>query len=90
MATDSAPSYAAQVAAAIAAWEDEIRGGGTIVAGDFNCSAQTADPRRHLLNVGELERLGAVSAYHHWHGVAPGDETVAQTIAVCAFSDLTS
>jgi endonuclease/exonuclease/phosphatase (EEP) superfamily protein YafD len=74
VAMPGAPSYADQVAAAISAWEDEIRDGATIVAGDFNCSAQSAKPAGHLRNVARLTDLGAVSAYHRFKAVEHGCE----------------
>ena len=74
VASPGSPSYAAQVRLAVAEWEEEIRERPTIIAGDFNCSAQSADPARHLENVARLEALGAVSAYHHFTGHGHGDE----------------
>lgn len=53
---------------------DLIRDQPTIVAGDFNFSAQSGGPRirdffRHI-----REEFGLRSAYHAFHGVEPGDE----------------
>ena len=72
--TDEVRSYADQITRAVAKWETEIRDGATILVGDFNCSAQSTDFRKHLVNVRGLEGLGAVSAYHAHHGLDHGDE----------------
>ncbi|MEW6582981.1 MAG: hypothetical protein AB1416_09490 [Actinomycetota bacterium] len=69
------PSYDEQVAAVIAEWANEIRTGKVILAGDFNCSAQTAASSRHMENVAELHRLGSVSAYHSYYDCAHGAES---------------
>jgi len=71
-----APTYAKQVSLAIDAYEAELASGTAVLAGDFNCSANTADPRPHLRNVGRLADLGLRSAYHQHHGCAPGEEPV--------------
>jgi hypothetical protein len=68
------PSYASQVEQAIAAYEDELSTGMAVLAGDFNCSAQTRDPRPHLANVERLESLEMVSGYHAVNGIEPGHE----------------
>jgi hypothetical protein len=68
------PSYAAQVEQAITAYEVELAAGTTVLAGDFNCSAQTQDPRQHLTNVERLGALGMSSAYHSADGIVPGEE----------------
>ncbi|MGE0025599.1 MAG: hypothetical protein AB7O78_02625 [Thermoleophilia bacterium] len=70
-----APPYDSQVAMAIDAWRQEIENRGVILAGDFNCSAQTAATTRHRENVDALARLGAESAYHGHTGLAHGEET---------------
>ena len=69
--TEGVRTYAGQIAMAISEWEQEIRDGATILAGDFNCSAQTADARQHHVNVDRLHAFGAVSAYHGHAGLGP-------------------
>ncbi len=68
------PSYEEQVAALVSEWEEEIRDGQTIIAGDFNCAAQAANPRKHMANIAHLRELGAASAYHHYNQVEHGAE----------------
>lgn len=68
------PSYAAQVSAAITAWEEELRGGRTVLAGDFNCSTEGPSSVPHKLNVQRLEALGVRSAFHTHNGVEHGQE----------------
>src|SRR6266404_9737224 len=49
-------------------YRDFIGERATVVAGDFNDNVQWDKPRRlnnHGINVGELQKLGLVSAYHH-------------------------
>lgn len=70
-----APRYDMQVAMTIDAWGEEIENGRVILAGDFNCSAQTASPTGHRENVENLSRLGAESAYHGHAGLSHGEET---------------
>lgn len=67
-------SYASQVREVIDHWEREIGDGRVVLAGDFNCSAQTADPTAHMENVRKLATMGMHSAYHWVHGLPPGDE----------------
>jgi hypothetical protein len=71
---DGWPSYAAQVTAAIEAWERELRSEPVVLAGDLNCSAQGPSSSPHLANIRRLEALGVRSAYHHARGVSHGDE----------------
>jgi hypothetical protein len=70
------PTYAKQISLAIDAYEQELAAGTAVLAGDFNCSGNTADPRPHLRNVDRLADLGLRSAYHQHHGCAPGAEPV--------------
>lgn len=72
--TDNVRQYSKQIAQAVTEWEREIRGGATVLAGDFNCSAQSTDSRKHLANVERLRGLGAVSAFHAHHGLGHGKE----------------
>ncbi len=67
-------SYAAQVRGVIDHWKNEIADGRVVLAGDFNCSAQTADPTAHLDNVRRLSEMGMHSAYHWAHGLPAGAE----------------
>lgn len=67
-------SYARQVRDVIGHWKKEIGEGRVVLTGDFNCSAQTADPTAHLENIRELTTMGMHSAYHWAHGLPPGDE----------------
>lgn len=68
------PAYTIQVAEAIEAYADRFSAGRTILIGDLNCSAQTAQPKWHLKNVERLRELGMVSAYHAHHGIEAGQE----------------
>lgn len=67
-------SYARQVRDVIDHWKNEIGDGRVVLAGDFNCSAQTADPSAHLENIRQLAAMGMHSAYHWVHGLPAGDE----------------
>jgi exodeoxyribonuclease-3 len=54
-----------------------IEGCATVVTGDFNDNVQWDKPRRlnnHGTNVGELQTLGLVSAYHHYRNEEQGAE----------------
>ncbi len=68
------PSYAAQLTETIDAWEAELRDGATILAGDFNCSAQGPSSAPHRANIERLELLGMRSAYHAHTGATHGEE----------------
>jgi len=70
------PTYAKQISLVINAYEAELASGSAVLAGDFNCSANTADLRPHLRNVDRLAELGLRSAYHQHHACAPGEEAV--------------
>ena len=69
------PGYAAQVAAAIDAWREQLEHEPAVLAGDLNCAAQGSGTGPHLANVRRLTALGVESAYHAHHGVAHGEET---------------
>ena len=71
---DGAPDYPVQVAQIIEAYRPELEDGTTVLAGDFNCSGDTANPRPHLKNVATLREIGMESAFHGHHHVEPGDE----------------
>ena len=64
------------MAQAIDAYREEIETRDVVLAGDLNCSAQTANPKGHLRNVASLRNLGMESAYHAFHGMEQGDEKV--------------
>jgi endonuclease/exonuclease/phosphatase family metal-dependent hydrolase len=68
-------SYAEQVDDLIGQWEPELRAGTVVMAGDFNCSPQTANALPHLANVARLDECGVRSAYHAHRGIDAGDET---------------
>jgi hypothetical protein len=65
------PSYPKQVAQIIEAYADDLASGSTVLAGDLNSSANTADNRQHLRNVARLAEMGVVSAYHAHRGTDP-------------------
>jgi endonuclease/exonuclease/phosphatase family protein len=67
-------SYEAQVAAAVTEWAEEIRSEAVILAGDFNCTAQSPAGSRRPTHADLLRDLGAVSAYHAHHGCDHGAE----------------
>lgn len=69
------PSYAAQVTAAIDAWEAELRDGRVILAGDTTCSAQGPSSAPHRENLRRLDEFGVRSSYHVHHGLEHGAET---------------
>jgi endonuclease/exonuclease/phosphatase family metal-dependent hydrolase len=66
--------YLRAASAILDAYEHVLDGRECIVAGDFNASAQSSpeDFPRFLDHV--RERFGLRSAYHHFHGVEPGEE----------------
>lgn len=68
------PPYAAQVSQAITVWEDALRDGRTVLAGDFNCSTNGPSSVPHTLNVQRLEALGVRSAFHAHNGIEHGQE----------------
>jgi hypothetical protein len=67
-------SYAGQVGRVIDVWENELRDGLTVMAGDLNCSAQGPSSGPHRENVRRLHQLGVRSAYHHHTGDVHGEE----------------
>lgn len=69
------PGYTAQVAEAISAYRAELASGAMVLAGDLNCSPQTANPHPHLANVSALQALGLDSAYHLAQDLDHGEET---------------
>jgi hypothetical protein len=70
------PSYTGQLAAAIDAWEPELRAGRAILLGDLNAStdADSSAGRAHAANVRRLAGLGMHSAYHAFVGCEHGRE----------------
>lgn len=73
------PGYAGQIARLADVWEQSLLAGGTIVAGDFNCSSQGPSRGAHHGNLARLEGLGLRSAYHDFNSLAHGAE-VAMTL----------
>jgi exodeoxyribonuclease-3 len=67
------PSYAAQFSEVLDTWSEVIAREPTVIAGDFNASAQSRSPI-HLRNVATAEALGLASAYHAFHHLDHGDE----------------
>lgn len=70
---DGWPRYIDQVAQAIEAYHDELAAGTAVLAGDFNCSPQTAESGPHLENVRRLRELGMDNAFHMFNGLEHGE-----------------
>jgi endonuclease/exonuclease/phosphatase (EEP) superfamily protein YafD len=69
------PSYTRQLALLVDRFEDELRAGTVVLAGDFNASTDdSAAGRAHARNVERLHDLGLESAYHAHTGHAHGRE----------------
>lgn len=69
------PSYQHQFAATIDRYEEVLRAGPVVLAGDLNASAQLTTSRvQHEANLTRLENLGLRSAFHHHHQRAHGAE----------------
>jgi hypothetical protein len=70
------PSYAETVADAVARHRGRLASGGTLIAGDLNCSVGLGrrDGRIFAETVEALRSIGLVSAYHELTGAAHGAE----------------
>jgi hypothetical protein len=71
---DGRPGYAGQIERVIDVWAETFATGGTVVAGDFNCTFESASGR-HARNLDRFEALGMRSGYHAHHGYDHGAET---------------
>ena len=70
--------YIGQAVVGVQRYASFIAGDATVVVGDFNSNQiwdRPGRPYRHAERVDILARQGLVSAYHHHHGEAQGDET---------------
>lgn len=76
--TQKGHRYVEAVVAAVHAYRDRIAAEPTVLAGDLNSNAvwdhRYRRDRNHTALVGMLAELGLVSAYHAFHGEAPGAE----------------
>lgn len=69
-----ATGYMNSFAQILSDFDDLLVGGETIVAGDFNCSAQSSPEAFAQLLEMVHDRYGLRSAYHTFHGLEPGHE----------------